>query len=163
MKLWMLSGSWVSLGFLKTLHENTHAHKFKWWIVALKFGRRNLQFLWPIAFVFGHEHLFRGVFMGPLPIALHYNYSAGMHPVPVMKWVLQWVDLSLSSHYSVFLLPVTRAEWQRIAAALAAWQSDRKRGGLADQPQNHRQQSQYSTEHISSSVRRNGELHFKAQ
>lgn len=73
--------------------------------------------------------------MGLLPIALHYNYSAGMHPVPVMKWVLLWVDLSMSSHYSVFLLQGTRAEWQRIAAALAAWHGDRKRGGQADQPQ----------------------------
>lgn len=101
--------------------------------------------------------------MGPLPIALHYNYSAGMHPVPVMKWVLQWVDFSLSGHYFVLLLMGTRAEWQRIAAVLAAWHSDRKRGGLADQPQNHRQQSEPSTECICLSVRRNGELHFKAQ
>lgn len=67
--------------------------------------------------------------MGLLPVALHYNYSAGMHPVPVMKWVLQWVDLKLSGHYSVFLLLGTRAEWQRIAATLAAWHGDRKRGG----------------------------------
>lgn len=41
----------------------------------------------------------------------------------------------MSGHYSVFLLLGTRAEWQRIAAALAAWRGDRKRGGLADQPQ----------------------------
>lgn len=78
--------------------------------------------------------------MGLLPIALHYNYSAGMRPVPVMKWVLLWVDLSMSGHYSVFLLLGTRAELQRIAAAaaLAAWHGDRKRGGPADQPQNHK-------------------------
>lgn len=102
--------------------------------------------------------------MGLLPIALHYNYSAGMHPVPVMKWVLQWVDLKLSGHYSVFLLLGTRAEWQRIAAALAAWHGDRKRGGPADQPQNHRQQSDPSILVCAYlSVRRNGELHFKAQ
>lgn len=49
-----------------------------------------------------------------LPIALYYNYSAGMHPVPVMKWV----DLSMNSHYSVFVLLGTRAVWQRIAATL---------------------------------------------
>lgn len=105
-------------------------------------------------FVFGHEHLFGGGFLGLLPIELHYNYSAGMHPVPVMKWVLQWVDLSLIGHYSVFLLLGTRAEWQRIAAALAAWHSDRKRGGPVDQPQNH---------WGFNSVRRNGELHLTAQ
>lgn len=101
--------------------------------------------------------------MGRLPIALHYNYSAGMHPVPVMKWVLQWVDLSMSGHYSVFLLLGTRAEWQRIAAALAAWHGDRKRGGPADQPQNHGHRSDPSIVRVYSSVRRNGELHFKVQ
>lgn len=101
--------------------------------------------------------------MGLLPIALHYNYSAGMHPVPVMKWVLLWVDLSKSGHHSVFLLLGTRAEWQRIAAVLAAWHGDRKRGGPADQPENHRQQSDPSIVHVYLSVKRNGELHFKAQ
>jgi len=58
---------------------------FKWSTVALKFGHRNLQFLWPLAFVFGHEHIFRGRFMGLLPAVFHYSYSAGMYPVPVMK------------------------------------------------------------------------------
>lgn len=95
--------------------------------------------------------------MGLLPIAPHYSYVA------VMKWVLQWVDLKLSGHYSVFLLLGTRAEWQRIAAALAAWHRDRKRGGQADQPQNQRQQYDPSTVCAYLSVRRNGELHFKAQ
>lgn len=94
--------------------------------------------------------------MGLLPIVFYYNYSSGMHPVPVMKWVLQWVDFS--GHYSVFLLPGTRAVWQRIAAALAAWHGDRKRGGPADQPQNHGRQSQPSIACVYISVRRNGEL-----
>lgn len=89
--------------------------------------------------------------MGLLPIVFHYNYSAGMHPVPVMKWVLQWVDLS--GYYSVFLLLGTRAEWQRIAAALAAWHSDRERGGPADQQQNHRQQAEPSIVCVYISVR----------
>lgn len=80
--------------------------------------------------------------MGLLPIALHYNYSAGKHPVPVMKWVLRWVDLRLSDQYSVSLLLLgTRAEWQRIAAALTEWHGDRKRGGVADRPLNHGRQT----------------------
>lgn len=99
--------------------------------------------------------------MGLLPIVFHYNYSAGMYPVAVIKWVLQWVDSS--GHYSVFLLLGASAEWQRIAATLAAWQGDRKRGGPEDQPQNHRHQSEPSIVCVYISVRRNGELHFKAQ
>lgn len=110
-------------------------------VFFLKFEHSILQLLWPFVFVSGYEHLFRGGCMGLLPVALHYNYSAGMHTVPVMKWVLLWVDLSMSSHYSVFLLLGTRAKWQRIAAALTAWHCDRKRGGQGEQPQNHRQQS----------------------
>lgn len=91
--------------------------------------------------------------MGLEPTVLHYNYSAGIHAGPVVKWVLQWMDLS---HYSVFLLLGTRAEWQRIAAVLAAWHCDRERGGPADQPQKHRQQSE-------DSIVSRGELYSKVQ
>ena len=98
--------------------------------------------------------------MAVLPTVFYYNYSAGMHPVPVMKWVLQWVDLS--GHYFVFLLLGTRAKWQRKAAVLAAWWGDRKRGGPAAQPQNHRQQSESSVACVYISVKRNRESHFVA-
>lgn len=100
----------------------THAR----WTIVLKFEHRNLQLLLPF-------WLWAPFFV------LHYYYSAGIHPIPVMRWVLLWVDLSMSSHYSVFLLLGTRAEWQRIATLLAAWHCDRKRGGPAHQPQNQRQ------------------------
>lgn len=71
--------------------------------------------------------------MGLLPTVFHYNYSAGTHPIPVMKWVLQWVELN--GHYSVFLRLAARAKWWRKATVPAAWQGDRKRDGPADQPQ----------------------------
>lgn len=150
------------------LHEHTcqvlPTHTLQCRIATPKFEDINVQSLWPFAFVFGSEHLFRGGLMGVLPVALLSNYSAGMHAVPVMKWVLQWVDLKPSGHYSVFLLLGTRDEWQRIAAALAAWHGDRKRGGPADQAQNHRQQTDHpSRVRAYLGVRRNGELHFKAQ
>lgn len=115
--------------------------KFKWWIAVLKFEHKNLQLLRLFVFVFGYEHVFRGGCMGLLPIVLHYNYSAGMHPLPVMKWVLLWVDWAWAATILYSYYRVQRAEWQRIAAALAAWHGDRKRGGQADQPQYHRHPS----------------------
>lgn len=70
--------------------------------------------------------------MGVLPVALHSNYSAGMLPVPVMKWVLQWVDLKLSGHYILYSRYwVQRDEWRRTAAALDA--PDGARVGPAEQ------------------------------
>lgn len=131
------------------------AHKFQQRTVALKVGPRNLQFLWPFAFVFGHVCIFRSRFMGLLPTVFHYSQSAGTHPVPVMKWVLQWVDLN--GHYSVFWLQGLSGGEK--ATVRAAWQGDRKRDGPADQPQNHKP----SVVCLYISVRKNGESHFKAQ
>lgn len=56
-------------------------------------------------FVPVYENLFQVGCMGPLPVVLHYNYSAGVHTVPVMKWVLLWVDFKREQ--PLFCIPTT--------------------------------------------------------
>lgn len=56
-------------------------------------------------FVLVYENLFQVGCMGLLPVVLHYNYSAGVHTVPVMKWVLLWVDFK--HEQPLFCIPTT--------------------------------------------------------
>lgn len=68
-----------------------------------------------------YENLFQVGCMGLLPVVLHYNYSAGVHTVPVMMWVLLWVDFK--HEQPLFCIPTTGYEGyvvQGITAAL--WQ-----------------------------------------